>query len=319
MRRTLALAALIFVLRSQPALAWDPWESDFDAGPADPAPDPAPFVIPDGLYSVTDVYAGDVVTTVGNTTRYETATYPGSPGTYARVIDVVGSGSSSAFDGASFNGRAALPDGRAVGGTYYEDFVLTEGGFVSVNIVFFQDDSATRGLTAPPTATPAPAPTPTPPAPLTPSASPTPSGPRATAPIPPPLSSPAPPAPPRAAASPPRDLDEVRTASATAGVALGQYAPALAAIEVLRGRTVHLWPRAFLDGAPVAIRSWRLVSAASAGVSRTSGGADEPCDASWSAVTASTVVRFEVTTDAAPGRVLVATLVVAVRSPALMQ
>ncbi len=312
MKRAVLVTALILTLQADPALAWDPLEEDFASGPADPAPDPAPFVIPAGLYSVTDVYAGDVVTTAGNTTRYETATYHGSPGTYARVIDVVGSGASSAFDGASFNARAELPDGRPVGGTYYEDFVLTEDGFVSVNIVFFQDDSATRGgPPAPPSVTPLPTPAPT-----VPSASP---AARASAPVAVPVAPPTSPARPHATPRPTRGPDQIRTVTVTAGVALGQYAPALATIEVLRGRTVHLWPRAFVDGAAVAIRSWRLVSVGTVDASRTSGGPNEPCDVSWSSVTPSTVVRFEVTTDAAPGRVLSATLVAAVRSPALIQ
>src|SRR5581483_6670294 len=108
MRRTLALVLGIALLQASPALAWDPFGDDLDAGFGDPVPDPAPFAVPEGLYVVTDVYAGDVVTTAGDTTTYATETVHDTPGTYARVIDVVSSGSSSAFDGASFNGRAVL-------------------------------------------------------------------------------------------------------------------------------------------------------------------------------------------------------------------
>ncbi|HZP97333.1 MAG TPA: hypothetical protein VFC31_13520 [Candidatus Limnocylindria bacterium] len=124
MRRTLALVLGIALLQASPALAWDPFGDDLDAGFGDPVPDPAPFAVPEGLYVVTDVYAGDVVTTAGDTTTYATETVHDTPGTYARVIDVVSSGSSSAFDGASFNGRAVLPDGRPVAGTYYDDMAL---------------------------------------------------------------------------------------------------------------------------------------------------------------------------------------------------
>jgi hypothetical protein len=55
---------------------------------------------------------------------------------------------------------------------------------------------------------------------------------------------------------------------------------------------------------------------------RRSGGALEACDATWLTVPGpdtTLVLRFEVTTDAAPGRVLTATIAVTVRSPALLQ
>jgi len=52
----------------------------------------------------------------------------------------VPTGARSGYDGTAFNGRAALTDGRAVAGTYYENFVRTDSGFVAVSVVFFQDD-----------------------------------------------------------------------------------------------------------------------------------------------------------------------------------
>ncbi|HYK97836.1 MAG TPA: hypothetical protein VEU77_05530, partial [Candidatus Acidoferrales bacterium] len=167
MKRMLATLFLALAVNAQPALAWDPSWDHLDPGQVDP-PDPAPFVVPEGLYLVTDVYAGDVVTSNGDTTTYSTATLRETPGTYARVVDVVGTGDSSAYDGASFNGRAVTSGGRSVAGTYYEDFVLSSSGFVSVNIVFFEDDSETRrraastsvpvaGPTAPPATTSPPA------------------------------------------------------------------------------------------------------------------------------------------------------------------
>ena len=301
MRLAIALAALLVGSCARPALAWDPFRDDFDPGDSTPS-DPAPYVVPEGLYVVTDVYAGDVVSTYGDTTTYSTETVHETPGTYARVIDVVGSGASSPFDGASFNDRVSLPDGRPVGGTFYEDFILTSGGFVSVNIVSFQDDNATRAST-PVAPTPAPVVAPTPTAP-----------PVAPTPMPtlPPASTPTPerdePAPPPA----PR--------IATASVALAPSGPSLASIEVLRGRRVQLWPRAFLDGQPVAVRTWRLVSGQIDVASRRDGSGAEPCDATWIVMPAggaAYTLRFDVTTDAAPGRVLSTIITVAVRSPAL--
>ena len=310
MRGRLA-AALIIVLAAvtaEPAHAWDPFGEEFDAGPG--APDPMPFVVPEGLYAVTDVYAGDVVTTSGGTTTYTTETVHEAPGTFARVVDIVESGSGSQFDGASFNGRASLPDGRPVAGVYYEDFILTASGFVSVNIVFFQDDSAFR--VPAPTAQP-PAGTP---AQVTPQVTPPPVTPVPYAGLPRATAIPA------ATARPAAEPEPAPPVVATAGVALGPDAPVLASIEILRGRTVRLWPRAFVGGAPVTTRSWRLVSGAADVMTRTGGGPGDACDATWLTPTRSggaAILRFELTTDAAPGRVLVATITVTVRSPALMQ
>ncbi len=185
--------------------------------------------------------------------------------------------------------------------------MLTAGGFISVNIVFFQDDSATRMA----------APTPAPPAvtaPPMPAATPGPAAP------PIPEATPAPAATPRPAPEPERE--PVRVPVASAGVALGADAPIVGSVEVLRGRTLHLWPRVFVDGALVPIRSWRLASGGADVVSRASGGIGDACDMTWLTLTragAPAVVRFEVTTDAAPGQVLTATVIVTVRSPALMQ
>jgi hypothetical protein len=276
---------------------------ELDPGITEP---PAASVPPD-LYVVTDVYAGGVVTTTGDTTTYTTATVHDSPGTYARVIDVVGTGVPSAFDARSFNGRARLADGRLVSGVYYENFVLTSVGFVSVNIVFFQDDSETASR---PSSTPAPTASTRPPAPT---AAPGPTGSLPT-PTAGPAASPSPTAIPMPSAP--------RPVIVTAGVALAASGPALGAIDVLRGRVVQLWPRAFVDGIPVPVREWRLVDGIVDEASRRSGGAFDPCDATWLAPASpntSRVLRFEVTTDAAPGRVLTATIAVTVRSPALLQ
>lgn len=311
MKRMLATILLALALNAEPALAWDPFWDDFDPGPIDP-PDPAPFVIPEGLYLVTDVYAGDVVTTTGDTTTYSTTTIQDTPGTYARVVDVVGTGAGSAYDGASFNGRAATTDGRSVAGTYYEDFVLTSSGFISVNIVFFEDDSETRRAAAP---TPAPIPVSTP-APVGPSAP-------AATPAPAPTAGPAVPV----ATPTPIVVDRETPAPApaprigTAGIALGSVAPVLGQIEVLRGRRVTLWPRAFVDGVAVPVGSWRLVSGTVTGTCAGSG-TTPSCDASWPTLAPAGSLwrlRFEITTPALPGQLLVALLDVVVRSPALEQ
>ena len=296
MRRTVALLLIVLELAAaQPAFAWEPIGGiELDEGVSDP-PDPAPLVIPEGIYLVTDVYSGDVVTSSGNTTVYSTTTVRDQPGTYARVVEVVGTGEASRFDGRSFNRRARLPDGRLVAGTYYEDFVLTPVGHVSVNIVFFQDDSATYAVAS----TPVPTPTAQPIV----SSAPLPSAPAAT------------PAP--TAAPTPRPVP-----SASAGVALGPTAPVLASIEVLRGRPVRLWLRAFVDGVPVAVSSWRFVSGSADSLSPTSGTGSDPCDVTWLTLAppgSTWTLRFAVQTSVAPGRVLNASIRVAVRSPALLQ
>jgi hypothetical protein len=256
---------------------------------------------------VTDVYAGEVVATSGNTTTYGTATAAETPGTYARVVDVVRSGAASAFDDHSFNGRARLSDGRAIAGTYYEDFVLTPGGFVAVNIVFFQDDSETREP-----ARSSPAPTRAPASSSTPASSanvrPTPAA------VPSSVLDPRPR--PSATTAPPRP------AAVTAGVALAPDGPVLGSIEVLRGRTLVLWPRAFADGVAVPIRSWRLVSGSADVIAPISGSGAEGCAASWLSLSPGGVpfvLRFEATSDALPGRVVTAAVTVSVRSPALLQ
>lgn len=297
MRRMLALLLVgLQVASARPALAWDPFaDPGFDEGPTD-RPDPAPFVVPDGLYSVTDVYAGDVVTSAGDTTVYSTATIRDDPGTFARVVDVVGTGQASRFDGASFNGRARLPDGRAVAGTYYENFVLTASGYVSVSFVFFQDDSATR-------ATAAPAPTPAPPA-------------RSSTPVP--VASP-----PSLPAATPAPTPTARPLPViVAGVALAPTAPVLTSLEVLRGRATHLWLRAFVDGAPVPVTSWRFTGGTVDSATPAGGLGSGPCEVTWLTLAppgAALTLRFAVETAAMPGRTLEASIRVIVRSPALLE
>ncbi|HET7701546.1 MAG TPA: hypothetical protein VFM06_11850 [Candidatus Limnocylindria bacterium] len=301
MKRACTLLLVVLQLAgARPALGWDPFDGPaFDEGPSGP-PDPAPLVVPDGLYAVTDVYAGDVVSTTGNTTVYSTVTVRDDPGTFARVVDVVGTGRASRFDGASFNGRGRMPDGRSVAGTYYESFVLTSSGYISVGFVFFQDDSATRDVpapTAPPPASPgAPVPSSTPA-----------------------IATPLVPRPPAATSVPPtaRPLPAV-----TAGVALAPTAPVLASMEVLRGRTTELWLQAFVDGVPIAVRSWRFLGGSVDALTPSAGSASDPCVVTWLTLAppgTTLTLRFTVETATSPVRTAEAAIRVIVRSPALLE
>lgn len=262
-----------------------------------PAPEPAP-VIPQGLYLVTEVYVADIVSVAGPLTTYTTSTVVETPGTYARVIDTVGTGAASAYDGSAFNGRTALDDGRGVAGTYYENFVLSNGEFVPVSVVFFQDDSAlAAGAPPPPTPSPVqtPAPTPVPiavvqPAPIPAAATPMPV---ATAPQAPPVTLPTEIAridplvePPLAAAQPPsRNDTPPRPPVIRPGISASPIGEVRFEIEVLRGRAIPLWIRAAADGMPHPVASWRIRSGEHIALGPTSGGGDDALSARWDVVT----------------------------------
>lgn len=308
MRRLLAsfaFAAAVFPLCGSVGRA-DELDPGLGSAPA------TPFPVPPGLYRVTDVYAGDVITSSGGTTTYTTVTVRSDPGTWARVLETVGTGEASAFDGRSFNGRARLADGRRIAGTYFQTFVLTAYGFMPVSIVFFQDDREVRDEPSP---SPAPTPAPTV-GPARPTATPAPIATPAGA----PRVVPTPSAPAVPTRAPAPTLPPVPVV-ASAGVSLSASGPTLASIELLRGRIALLWPRAYVDGVAVPVRSWRLTAPAD-GIASSSTGSREPCAMSWllpSPPDAPHLVRFEVTSDALPGRVLVATIAVTIRSPALLQ
>ena len=305
-------ATLILVTALVPANAGHAREPLEDGSPPvppiAPTPDPVAFVVPAGLYYVTDTYVADVVATSDATTTYSTTTVHESTGTYARVVDSIGTGAASAFDGTAFNGRGSLTDGRALAGTYYENFVLTADGYVPVSIVFFQDDSETRrraALSSPPPVTPTPAaPSTTPAAPSAPVV-----GPTTTRGIP------------TAAPSPrPQGPSTPVAPTLRAGIALASDGPALATAEVLRGRSIYFWPRAFANDVAVPIRSWRLLSAQPDYASATSGSI-EPLAARWLRMPAPDVrwsLRFEIFTEIAPTQRLEAEITIAVRSPALI-
>ena len=134
----------------------------------------APAQLPPGLYRVTDVYVADVVTRNGDLTTYTTATRRRLTDTYARVLEYVGTGVRSAYDGTAFNGRASLSDGSLVAGTYYQNFIFDGARYRPVSIVFFQDDSELARRRAATTPAPARTPTPTTATRLSPSATPRP-------------------------------------------------------------------------------------------------------------------------------------------------
>jgi len=301
MKRAATMAIAMALLSSEYANARDPFEDERQALPPIEEPaDAVAFVVPAGLYYVTDIYAGDVITTSGVTTTYSTSTVHESPGTYARVIDVVDTGASSAFDGTSFNGRGALTDGRALAGTYYENFVLTAAGYVPVSIVFYQDDAESRRRAS--ALSPSPVPS-TPAATAAPAVSAVAS--RAVV-------TPAPSFKPGAPIAPAARLQ--------VGVALAPDGPTLGSAEVLRGRLVHFWPRAFANDIAVPIRSWRLVSAEPDRVSATVGNV-EPLAAQWIRMPNAGVrwsLRFEIFTVLAPTERLEAQISITVRSPALI-
>ncbi len=386
-RRAIAVAVMSLALFAAPAAAWDPdedgwdwwWRPDPASEPAavwspdpapaapdpvpawtpDPAPawtadpvrawtpDPAPVEVPSGLYYVTQTYVADIVTTQGPVTTYSTATVAESPGTYARVVESVGTGASSGYDGSAFNGRAHLTDGRDVAGTYYENFVPTSTGFVSVSIVFFQDDSETAAVSAPPASAP-PAGSAAPPS-AQPIAIILPTTEVAAA---PPVSAALPAAAALPQAGPPElGSDLVGTGSPTAPTPASASSPAapvastpsgpphvpvlrggvspqpqgdlLGSIDVLRGRRIALWPRATADGAPARVRDWHA-SGELVALGALSGSGEEPLVARWDAVAppgGSWLVRLALVVDLPGGATSAIDVVVSivVRSPALVQ
>ena len=253
------LTALL--LLSSPASAWE-LENDAGSDPvggpaAEPAAEPgsasaegAPVEPPAGVYLVTDTYSADVVTRAGSLTTYETVTIHESTGSYARVLETVGTGGSSVFDGAAFNGRAMLTDGRSVAGTYYENYVRTNDGFLAVSIVFFQDDSEIAQATARVT-------------PIIESGSAaTNAGPAGVA---------AGPGDPGMPGRPDRDgpINEREPAPVTKDPLPDRT------IEVLRGRRIALW---FTDAG---IRGWRYVAGDATVLGALAGGGGEPFRARW--------------------------------------
>ncbi|HLZ47306.1 MAG TPA: hypothetical protein VKR80_01495 [Candidatus Limnocylindria bacterium] len=300
MKRLTAIAVVAWLaIGASPVLAWDPdWEA-LEPDPPAPAawsPDPSPVAPPDGVYLVTETYAGDSVVQSGPVTTYTTETVHETTGSYARVLESVGTGGSSAYDGSAFNGRAALTDGRAVAGTYYENYIRTDRGFVPVSVVFFQDDAEVARAAAPS------APTPTPPAapavvapvtlilPVTPGAA-------------------APVAPAKGAVTPVADPPPSRSVPAPASTLLADRA-----VEVLRGRRIAI----ALAGSDV--RAWRYVSGDAVALGALSGRASDPFVARWDSLApagTAWVLRFAV--DYADGTTHDLSVRVTVRAPGLVE
>jgi hypothetical protein len=308
-RRTVAAMFALLFLRSSQALAWDPFRegSGYEPPELDREPDPAPLIAPPpGIYYVTDTYVADVVTSSGPLTTYSTTTVHESTGSYARVLETVGTGQSGAFDGSAFNGRRALGDGRSVAGTYYENYVLTDRGFVPVSIVFFQDDAELARLLAARYA----------PGVITPTAS-IPSAPSATA---------RPPAPACCAVQPPVVMIGSPTIAPTKairpGISLLPVGAPLAMVEVLRGRAVSLYPRAFVDDREVPVRSWTVIAGDAGQALAIAGSGAVPLRTSWRRLAPpgaayEIVFRIEVDTPETGHRSVDAAIGVIVRSPAL--
>lgn len=285
-----------------------------------------------GLHRVDEVYVGSVVATSGLRTTFGTTTAEADPGTAAELIASVPTGAASGYEGVLWNERLRLSDGRYVGGDLYENFAWDGTRWRHDKYVWFQDDSELASLPVtplPPTAIVEP--------PLTP--------PLETAPVveiaePRPLSEPpapgartpredplepvagpfAPPAqlntPPPAPSARPRDV--------RAGVALAPQADALARIEVLRGRAVRLWLRAFVDGAPATVAGWRLVSGEVSAVGPLGGAGDDPFTATWEHVSPqgapfTLVFDVSVVVSGEGVRSTPATIDVLVRSPAIVE
>lgn len=307
MRVGVSAAALALVLiLSSPAFARDPFRNEGRSQPVPPeaALDPAPFIAPPpDLYYVTDTYVADVVTTSGPLTTYATTTVHESTGSYARVLETVGTGASSVYDGTAFNGRRSLGDGRLVAGTYYENYVLAENGFVPVSIVFFQDDAELARLLALPT----------------PSAivivPPSPSAPTVAA-----RTSPAPCCVATSAGAPalltPAPIKPIRP-----GISLLPVSAPLSSVEVLRGRAVALFLRAFIDDRDVAVRSWTVIGGEAGEALATAGSGGVPFRSSWRRLAppgAAYQIVFRIDVDTPEGRRTVeGTIAVIVRSPAL--
>jgi hypothetical protein len=307
MKRRIAVAVFaILVLSSSPARAWDPFPEDGPPEPSasTPVPDPAPFIAPPpGIYYVTDTYVADVVTSSGPVTTYSTSTVHESPGSYARVLDTVGTGEPSAFDGRSFNGRRALGDGRLVAGTYYENYVRTDGGFIPISIVFFQDDLEIARLMA---ATPAPGVV----APIqsTPSTTTRPFAPGCCVAEPPVATIPLP---------APSLTKPIRP-----GISLLPVGAPLLMLEVLRGRAVSLYVRAFVDDRELPVRSWTVIAGEPGEALATAGSGLDPFRTWWPRLappgtTYSVVFRIEVDTPDTGHRIVETVISILVRSPAL--
>lgn len=282
-----------------------------------PAPKPAAVAASMGLHSVTQVWAGDVVTKSGPVTIYTSNTVQQNAGTYAKQVATVSTGQKSAYDSSLSNSRATLTDGRVVSGDIYANYVWTGSAMRLDRYVFFQDDleiarQAASRPTAAPVSTPVPTARPAAPSPRPPAAAPVTPAPVVSA------------ATPRPAPSTPHPTPTLRPRIVSAYIALAAQGDALARIEVLRGRRVDLWPRALVDGADGRVSSWTLAAGDVTALGPVAGSGEQPLSARWDAVVSSGApfaLRFNVVVDV-PGegqRRVDASIAVVVRSPAIVE
>jgi hypothetical protein len=305
--RVSAAALALLLVWPFAALARDPFREERGSDPVPPAdrPDPLPFIAPPpDLYYVTDTYVADVVTTSGPLTTYTTTTVHESTGSYARVLETVATGASSIYDGRAFNGRRSLGDGRLIAGTYYENYVLIDGAFVPVSIVFFQDDAELARLLPAPTPTQIVSPMPR----VTSSADPMRSEPCCV------------PLPPQRALIP--TAAPVKTVRP--GISLIPAGAPLSSVEVLRGRRVGFFLRAFIDDREVPVRSWSVIGGDAGAALGTSGIGGVPFQTSWLRLAPpgaayQVVFRIDVDTPEAGLRSVEAAIAVTVLSPALQE
>lgn len=352
MRRIVAALTLGLLLVARPAAAWwdepdygyDGWDVPAydvpapDQGPVYEAEPPEPWTVAaeKGLYRVDEVYVGSSVSTSGLRTTYSTTTASADPGTAARLIADVGAGVATGHEAELSNERTIRSDGRYVGGQLYQNFVWNGRDWEHDKYVFFQNDSELASLPAiaePPTALVEP---PRAPALVEPPRAPAlettpvtvadqpptrddPPAPVVREPREDPLSPPsvptAPPAAPSASA-PPRVT--------RAAIALAPQADTLGQIEVLRGRAVRLWMRAFVDGVPAAVTGWQLRSGEVTAIGPVGAAGEDPFVGTWERVSSASapfVLTFDVAVSvpAEGTRIVPATIAVVVRSPAIVE
>ena len=291
MNRSLVVAASLAatLIAATPACAWDPDSEDWSFDPPEGAawaPEPAPVAPPEGIYLVTETYVDDIVTRSGPVTTYATETVHETTGSYARVLESVATGARSGYDGAAFNGRAELTDGRSVAGTYYENFILTDAGYIPVSVVFFQDDLeiARAARAAAPTSGQIPGPVPEP-----------------------------------ALALAPRPVLEEREVTVPT-ILPGRVAPPPLpdrAIEVLRARRIAI---SFTDPADLGVAGWRFASGEGIALGPVSGRAAEQFLVRWDRLAppgGAWVARFLI--DFTDGTTRELAIRVTVRAPGLVE
>lgn len=324
-----------------PEPAYEP-QPVWDEGPLAPAPDRYEAMREAGLYEVTEVHDRDLAIIDGDRTTYTSTTEREDPGTAARLVVEAGTGELTGYEGSIVNERLSRSDGAPVAGALYENFYWSGEAWVSNGYYWFNDDSELAQHA--PSTHPSEA-----------GGSTTWSGSTGPSSAPGPIGAQDGPSSsstagergdvlwsgsltdtpgsqghepgrddPRGSTGAPSPTGSTAHHDVRAGIALEAQGDVLGRIEVLRGREVHLWPRAFIDGAPSEVVAWRLVSGDLAALGPVAGGCDEPLTAMWDHVAApgsmfGVLIEADI---AVPGQgtlTVPATLTVSVRSPALVE